>query len=142
MTRRHACPTCHAMHTAPKASNLLNAVMRCIAFTAIEVAAALALDGWLALGLWVIAAWNVVLLILLVIGMAQASTKLADRDRDATQAHLLATSRRIHAYLDDAYGACDHGHNYQTGDPYRVCDDLARALVNAPTTEPEEGNDD
>lgn len=76
MTRRHACPTCHAMHTAPKASNLLSAVVRAVAFTAIEVLAALRIDGWLAFGLWAIAAWNVVLLTLLTIGMAQASTKL------------------------------------------------------------------
>lgn len=82
MSRRHACPTCNAQHTAPKTSNLLNAVIRAILFTVVEVAAALRLDGWIAWGLWAIASWNVVLLTLLVVGMAQTSTVLADRENN------------------------------------------------------------
>lgn len=78
MTRRHACPTCHAKHTAPKASNMINTLVRCVVFTTIEVAAALALDGWLALGIWAIATWNVLLLALLVFGMAQIAAKAGD----------------------------------------------------------------
>lgn len=44
-------------------------------FITVEVLAALALDGWLSVALWLIAAWNVGVVLLLIIGLSI----LADR---------------------------------------------------------------
>lgn len=49
------------------------------AFTTVEVLAALQLDGWLSLALWAIAAWNVGMSLVLIVGLAV----LADRGMKA-----------------------------------------------------------
>lgn len=70
MTTLHRCPICRAKHAAPKAHRAVRAVLLTIIFTAVEVLAALALDGWLSVALWLIAAWNAVRLAFLVWGLA------------------------------------------------------------------------
>jgi hypothetical protein len=39
-------------------------------FTTVEVLAALSLDGWLSIALWVIATWNVCVVLVLIIGLS------------------------------------------------------------------------
>ena len=46
-----------------------------VAATAIQVLAALALDGWLAIGLWVVAGRNVIVLILTMLGLLQMAVE-------------------------------------------------------------------
>lgn len=48
---------------------LLNVSLAAL-FTTVEVLAALALDGWLSVALWAIAAWNVAKVVVLIIGLA------------------------------------------------------------------------
>lgn len=64
------------MSTKPKHSpwNAAGFYVRVILFTAIEVLAALQLDGWLAVGMWSIAAWNVLLGILATTGFVIKAT--------------------------------------------------------------------
>lgn len=69
----HCCPTCGWRHSAPKARRASVRFVQAVGFTGVEVAAALHLDGLLAAGLWAIAAWNVVVVLLLVHGLAQAA---------------------------------------------------------------------
>lgn len=71
MSAKHSCPICKTKHTAPAAKNVMFTYARALMFTAIEVLAALALDGWLAAAVWAIAAWNVLLLTMLTFGLAQ-----------------------------------------------------------------------
>lgn len=73
--RKHACQICGAKHSTPKAGNVMFAYGCGLAFTAIEAVAALALDGWLSVAVWSIAAWNVLLLVALTFGLAQLAAR-------------------------------------------------------------------
>lgn len=79
---RHACPTCHTLHDVPKARPVLMTYLRAAAFTTVEVLAALALDGWLAVALWLVAAWNVFLVVLLTVGLANVAANVLKAEED------------------------------------------------------------
>lgn len=44
-------------------------------FTTVEVLAAMQLDGWLSVALWVVAAWNVFSLAILTVGLAALAAR-------------------------------------------------------------------
>jgi len=52
------------------AGKVLLSILLTAAFTTVEVLAALALGGWLGAALWAIAVWNVVRVVLLIVGLA------------------------------------------------------------------------
>ena len=54
-------------------------VTRIIIGTAIQALAADALDGWLSWALWALVAWNVAVLVLLVIGSMQLASEAVNR---------------------------------------------------------------
>ena len=70
----HRCHTCGLKHRHPKAHRAVTTLARGGTFTTVEVLAALALDGWLALALWLMVAWNVVTMSLFVVGLAMLAT--------------------------------------------------------------------
>ncbi|HXH77295.1 hypothetical protein [Nocardioides sp.] len=70
MTTLHRCPICRAKHAAPRVHRAVRAVLLAIIFSAIEIIAALALDGWISIALWLIAAWNALRFVFLVWGLA------------------------------------------------------------------------
>lgn len=74
MTNRpdeHRCTICGAKHRSPKGHRVLVALAWCAVLTPIEVLAALSLDGWLSWALYAIAARNVFMAVLLLIGLSQ-----------------------------------------------------------------------
>lgn len=76
----HRCQTCGAKHRYPKYDRVLVALAWCAVLTAVQVLAALALDGWLAWAMWAVASRNVFIAVLLIVGLA----KLADdADKEA-----------------------------------------------------------
>lgn len=70
----HRCPTCRWKHSEPRPSRAIRAFVQAAVFTVIEVLAALALGGWISIALWAIAAWNVVVIMFLVWGLANLAT--------------------------------------------------------------------
>lgn len=73
----HRCQTCGAKHRPPKGHRVLVALMWCAVFTPIEVLAGLEIDGWLSWALFAIAARNVVLAVLLIVGLSQLADETA-----------------------------------------------------------------
>ena len=64
------CPICHLRHRPPKASRALFGLAQCVAFTAVEVPAALHLSGWLSVALWLVVARNELWFVAVVYGLA------------------------------------------------------------------------
>lgn len=83
MSRLHTCPVCKTRHSVPKPVNALFAISWALAFTAVEVLAALALDGWISWALWVIAARNVLIVITTIYGLAKLATEALTDGGDA-----------------------------------------------------------
>ena len=79
----HPCDTCGARHAPPKAWRAIRAIVLAVAFSVIEVLAALRLDGPLSWGLWSIAIWNSVLLAMLIVGLALTAAAYHDKATDA-----------------------------------------------------------
>lgn len=55
--------------------NAMGNYARGILFTVIEILAALSLGGWLSVGLWFIASWNVLILALTTFGLASKAAE-------------------------------------------------------------------
>jgi hypothetical protein len=70
MSDLHRCTVCGVRHRHPKAHRVLTAFALAGAFIAVEIVAAIHLDGWLSFALWVLAAWNVLKVTVLVYGLA------------------------------------------------------------------------
>lgn len=77
-TAEHRCNICGAKHRSPKAHRVLTALAWCAILTPIEVMAGVALDGWLAWAMYAIAARNVVLAVLLIVGLSQLAEDNAE----------------------------------------------------------------
>jgi 4-amino-4-deoxy-L-arabinose transferase-like glycosyltransferase len=82
MTNRpdeHRCNICGAKHRSPKGHRALVALLWCAILAPIQVLAGLALDGWLAWALFAIAARNVILAVLLIVGLSQLAEETAEQ---------------------------------------------------------------
>lgn len=66
----HRCPTCGVRHSTPKAHRVLRLLAWCVVLTVVESVIALTLDGWMAWALWAIAARNVFIGVLVIVGLA------------------------------------------------------------------------
>lgn len=75
----HRCPTCRWEHQTPKPRRAVQAVAQCIAFSLVEALAAIQLDGPIAVMLWAIAVWNVIVLFMLVYGLGRLATQAVDQ---------------------------------------------------------------
>lgn len=64
-----------------KAGNALFTYARGIAFITIQVLAALALDGWLSVALWINVGWNVLTLVVMTTGLAIIAAKAINREQ-------------------------------------------------------------
>lgn len=65
----------------PRAWKGVFTIVRGAAFTAVEVAAALALSGWLSIALWVMAAWNAFSLIMILAGLSTLAARQAVQEQ-------------------------------------------------------------
>lgn len=69
---RHRCETCGVTHRHPKAHRVLMTLVWCALLTPVEILAGLQLDGWLMWAIFAIAARNVVIAALMIVGLAFA----------------------------------------------------------------------
>lgn len=80
-TDLHRCQACGWKHRNPKAHRALTNVTQAVVFTVVEVLAAMVLDGWLAVAMWVIVARNVLFTGAVIYGLGLAATDQARANR-------------------------------------------------------------
>ena len=81
----HRCPQCGLKHDTGKAWRIPRTIALAVFFAFIEGAAARRLDGLLSVALWVMVAYNLALVVLLVWGLALTSKWQLDRDTEAAR---------------------------------------------------------
>lgn len=62
------------------AARAMRNIALAITFAVIEVLAALQLDGWLSVALWAVAAWNVILAVAIMVGLAIIASQALNED--------------------------------------------------------------
>lgn len=75
MSTTHRCPVCQLEHHEPRASNVTRVMILNALILVLEVAVALALTGWLALGMWLLVTYNVIRIIVLTHGLATLAAR-------------------------------------------------------------------
>ena len=80
-TDLHRCQACGSKHRHPKAHRALITLAQSFAIIAVQVVAALTLEGWLALAMWVVIARNVVFTTLVISGLAIAAAEQPEARR-------------------------------------------------------------
>lgn len=81
MKTMHRCPDCNSLHSPPKASRWVIAMIRAALLIAVAVYAALEVDGLLAAALWVVAACHAAYAALGIVGLVLlASAQVNGKD--------------------------------------------------------------